>query len=267
VDKLSFMTFMCPQWTLAEVLAGAKRHGYAGVEPRVKSGHAHGIEVEASAADRKRIRAMFADSGVAISCIATSVTFGKGLPETRQANLDEARRYLDLGAEIGAPALRVFCGHPPEGWTRDLTVTAVADQLAQLAPQAEAAGVTLCLETHDYFRAGEWVGKTVARVNSPAVLANWDVQHPYNEGEHPAATARWLAGRVGHTHCHDFRPGEGLGLCEIGQGISPLRHFLLLLQEQGYQGYLSAEYWEELGPPEEALRKYAEGMRGLLATL
>ena len=35
--KYSFMSFSCPQLTLGELLATAKRFGYEGVEPRIDS--------------------------------------------------------------------------------------------------------------------------------------------------------------------------------------------------------------------------------------
>lgn len=265
MDKLSFMTFMCPQWTVEQIVAGAQQHGYAGVEPRVKDKQAHGIEPEATAGERRRIRKVFEDAGVAISCVATSCRFATGLPESRQEHLDDARRHIDLAADLGSSRIRVFCGTPPEGWPREVVIPAVAEQLAELGPYAAERGVTVCLETHDYFRPGSSVGAALAQANHPAIAANWDVQHPYNFGEHPAATWSHLQGRVAHTHFHDWRPGEGLGLVELETGIAPLRHFLYFLKESGYDGYLSAEYWQQLGEPEVALPSYANGMRRLLA--
>lgn len=268
MDKLSFMTFMCPDWSLEQVIAGARQFGYAGVEPRVSSKHAHGIELAASRDERRSIRTQFSDHEVAVSCLATSCSFAKGLPKQRQANLDDARQHVDLAAEIGASRIRVFCGRPPEGWPLEKVSDAVAEQLGALADHAAGARVTVCLETHDHFVLGAAVGRTLAQVPSPAIAANWDVQHPYHHGEHPLTTWEHLRGRVAHTHVHDFLPADqSLGLVEIGAGVSPLRHFLLLLRSGGYDGYLSAEYWGELGPPEQALASYAAGMRRLLATL
>ena len=44
--KLATMSSACPDWTLDEVVAGMKRHGYQGFEPRVEWDHACGIEAE-----------------------------------------------------------------------------------------------------------------------------------------------------------------------------------------------------------------------------
>jgi len=263
-NRLSFMTFMCPRWSLEQVVEGAKRCGYAGVEPRVKADHAHGIEVTTAKPERARIRRLFDQAGIAISCVATSCKFASGLPEGRQHNLDDARRHLELAAEVGASRIRVFCGNPPEGWEAERVVEAVAEQLSTLAPEAASCGVTVCLETHDYFSRATLVGKALQQVTSAAIAANWDVQHPYNRGEHPLTSWEYLQGRVAHTHVHDFRPNDGK-LVEVGTGIAPVRQFLALLRGAGYEGFLSAEYWEELGPPEQALPSYAQGMRRLCA--
>ena len=41
----SFMTFSCPEASLAEALEMAERFGYDGIEPRISAGHGHGIEL------------------------------------------------------------------------------------------------------------------------------------------------------------------------------------------------------------------------------
>ena len=43
--KLSFMTWACPEWDLNEVITGAIRYGYDGVEPRVEVKQKHGIDL------------------------------------------------------------------------------------------------------------------------------------------------------------------------------------------------------------------------------
>jgi sugar phosphate isomerase/epimerase len=47
--KLSFMTFVCPEWTIEEAVAFAREAGYDGVEIRVDAGHRHNISSESPA--------------------------------------------------------------------------------------------------------------------------------------------------------------------------------------------------------------------------
>ena len=65
--KYSFMSFSCPQLTLGELLATARRFGYDGVEPRLDRQHRHGVENTASAARRKEIQKQAAADGGALS--------------------------------------------------------------------------------------------------------------------------------------------------------------------------------------------------------
>ena len=54
--KYAFMTFSCPDLTLPEVIELARKTGYDGIEPRIVSDHAHGIEVDIDDAARADIR-------------------------------------------------------------------------------------------------------------------------------------------------------------------------------------------------------------------
>jgi GNAT superfamily N-acetyltransferase len=46
--KFSFMSFSCPEADIKEFIGIAKQYGYDGIEPRLGSGHKHGIEPGAS---------------------------------------------------------------------------------------------------------------------------------------------------------------------------------------------------------------------------
>ncbi len=70
--QYAFMSFSCPELSFREILGLARDLGYAGVEPRAASDHKHGVEAQASADERARIKEMAADSGIAICCLATS---------------------------------------------------------------------------------------------------------------------------------------------------------------------------------------------------
>ncbi|MCK5804433.1 MAG: sugar phosphate isomerase/epimerase, partial [Lentisphaeria bacterium] len=115
--KLSFMSFSCPELTLQQMLQAAKDYGYDGVEPRVEAKHAHGLELDASAETRAAAKALAAEMGVPFSCLATSCRYAD--PETVQKHVDDTLSYIDLAADIGAPALRVFGGVLPAGVERD----------------------------------------------------------------------------------------------------------------------------------------------------
>ncbi len=72
---ISFMTWVCPDWDLNEVLTAAIRYDYDGVEPRAQTGHPHGVEITATKKERAAIKAQFADCSILMPCIATSIQY------------------------------------------------------------------------------------------------------------------------------------------------------------------------------------------------
>lgn len=257
--RLSFMTFACPTWTLSEIIKGAKEHGYDGFEPRVQDQHAHGVELETSAAQRRRAGNMARDGGIAISCVATSCRFATAGAAERRANVESLRAHIELARDVGSARLRVFGGARAEGLDHDAAIKIVAEDLRQAADFAAQAGVTICLETHDDFSLGSSVGRVVAAADHDYVKANWDVMHPYRRGEELTETLKWLDGRIAHVHFHDST-NEGRA-CIPGDGWLPIAEYVRALARQRFEGYVSAEIWTDVGSPEMILRRYAEQMR------
>jgi sugar phosphate isomerase/epimerase len=98
---LAFMTFSAPTWTISELLAGAIRFGYDGIEPRTVCGHKHGIELTMTKQQRADARAAFADCGIKMSAVATSLTYACPDPAVIDGRVEETKRYLQLAADLG----------------------------------------------------------------------------------------------------------------------------------------------------------------------
>ena len=240
--KYAFMTFSCPKLPWGEVLALARRCGYDGVEPRIGSGHAHGLELSTPAAARKQAAVAAAGAGVAICCVATSCRFAD--PQLNEAMLAEARGAIDLAGDLGCPRLRVFGGKLGEGLSREQATGLVAKCLAGLADQAAARGVTLCMETHDLWCNPEHVAEVMRRVNHPAVGVNWDIMHPVRfEGWDMAAAFEVLRPWIRHVHFHDGGPeGDNYVLKPVGTGQIDHRTAVRLLRQAGLDVFLSGEW-------------------------
>ncbi len=174
--KYAFMSFSTPALSLEDTLALAKRLGYDGIEPRIEAGHRHGIEMDASPAQRAEARQKAVDSGIALCCIATSRMYAN--PDTRPQEIEMTRRCIDLAADVGAPCIRVFGGVLPEGLSREAAIEGVAECLRAVADRAGERGVAVCVETHDDWSDPRPLAEVMKRVNHPAVAVNWDFLHP-----------------------------------------------------------------------------------------
>ena len=259
--KYSFMTFSCPELSLQEVLSVAGRFGYDAIEPRIQAEHKHGIELDAPAEARAAARKSAEESGIVLCCIATSCRFAD--PATAAEHVETARAAIDLARDVGAPRIRVFGGQFPDGVGRRQAIDLVVRSLSLVADQADACGVTICMETHDAWCDPEDVAEVMRRIDHPAVAVNWDIMHPVRvigaSIDHAWETLKpW----VRHVHFHDgvMRNGK-LQMVPIGRGEIDHERAVRLLQEAAYSGYLSGE-WINWQPWEDHLPRELEAMKG-----
>ncbi len=244
--KYAFMSFSAPELDLTALLALAARLGYDGVEPRIGSNHAHGVELDCGPDRRRAIREQAAASGVALCCIATSCKYAD--PATAAGWIEETRRSIALAADVGSPRLRVFGGAIPPGLSRAAAVEQVAASLRSVSDEAREHGVTLCLETHDDWTDPAHVAAVLRAVDHPAVRVNWDYMHTIRAAKATVDAAFDLLGPwIDHVHFHDGADrADKLVFLPIGAGDYDNRRVLELLLASGYDGYLSGEWinWE-----------------------
>ncbi|MCX5661884.1 MAG: sugar phosphate isomerase/epimerase [Planctomycetota bacterium] len=258
--KLSFMTFACEKWSLEQVIAGAVRHGYHGIEFRTDAQHAHGVEATATPAARREAKARLSDAGISACCIATSLQFAT------DKSLEEAPARIDLARDLGSPGLRVFCGPLPAGVTGKAAHELVAGRLRKAAERAAAAGVELWLETHDSFSKAADVAATVLLAGHSSVGINYDNMHPYRNGETLDETLKALGDLVRHTHFHDAvgKP-EVVLIKPLNHGDLPMDAMFRALGSKGFDGYLSGEWFgTQYGQDSDSsLAAFAYDMRAL----
>ncbi|MBN1344199.1 MAG: sugar phosphate isomerase/epimerase [Phycisphaerae bacterium] len=259
--KYAFMTFSCPELSLDEVLALAKRLGYEGVEPRVSSSHKHGLEFDAPADVRGQARAKAEASGVALCCIATSCRYAD--PATADGMVQDTHRAIDLAADVGCSRIRVFGGQIPAGTSREEAIELVARSLESVADHAGQRGVVVCMETHDDWCDPANVAQVMQRVDHPAIAVNWDIMHPVRQGGATMDQAyETLEPWIRHVHFHDgVKEDPGQLLRPIGEGIVDHKRAVELLLDMGYEDYLSGE-WINWEPYETHLPRELATMKG-----
>lgn len=246
--KYAFTTFSCPELNLDELLALAQGLGYDAIEPRLASGHRHGVELETTRSERARLRRAVAAAGIGLCCLGASCRYAHTDRSILDRQIAETRRGIDLAADIGAPRLRVFGGQIPAGLDRAQARDQIVAGLAGVADHAERQGVTVCLETHDDWSDPAAVVDIMRRVAHPAIAVVWDVMHTRRGGRATMDEALGLlAPWVQHVHIHDGTTRlDRLEFKPIGTGEFDHRRVLGLLAAAGYAGYLSGEWldWE-----------------------
>lgn len=265
--KYAFMSFSTPQLTFPEMLETARRYGYAGLELRAGSGHAHGAELTAASGQLAAIRAESEAAGIPVVGLALSL---KLADPTRPA-AEEAKAGLRLAARIGAPLIRVFGGAVPDGCSREEATAHLIGTLREIAPFAEEEGVAVCLETHDAWYDPDTVAEVMEAVSHPRIGVVWDVMHTLRQGGRtPDYAFRRLRPWIRHVHIHDgsLSPGK-VQFRPMGEGEIDHAEVVRLLLAAGYDGYISGEWinWEpyevhlprEIGAMREYESRWAEG--------
>ncbi len=263
--KLAFSNLACPNWSLLEVLAAAKRFGYEGVELRLLDGEVLDATT-ISRAQRSEIGRLFADARVPIVCVDSSIRLTAGAEQVQPALL----AFLQLAHDWGSPLVRVFGGPWPEGRTEGQVFDHVAEILTRLAPAAERLGAAIAIETHDAFSRAATIAEVLKRVPHPVVGALWDTHHPHRMGETPQQVIELLGDRLLHVQVKDARRhDDGWDLVLLGEGEVPVAETVELLRQRGYDRWISVE-WEKKWHPEiadaavalpqhiEVLRKWLE---------
>jgi len=252
--ELSTMSSVCPDWTLDEVLAGMKRHGYKGLEPRVEWEHKCGIEADLSAAARAEVRDKVAGEGLEICCLATSVRMATADEQARAGHVEDLRKYIDLAHDLGCPLIRTFGGRRSQEIQLAAVVEYVAEGYRQVVDQAADAGVTVLMETHDDWCCSASVRAVVETVDHPNVRALWDIMHPQRMMEKPAETFLAIGELTRHLHAHDGSYIDGkMHTGPLGQGAIDHAEPLALLQEFGFSGYFSVEVIHAPGSDHDAV--------------
>jgi sugar phosphate isomerase/epimerase len=273
VIKLAYSTLACPNWTVEQAVEAAKLYGYDAIEWRLADGEVLSPQTPESV--KRRVVEVTQQHGLAVACLDTSCQFVQASDEARRQVIQAAIAMTDLAVELGAPYLRVFGGKIPEGSTRAELLAPTRAALATVAAYCATKAVTLLLETHDdWSRSLDSLALITGIPAGAAIL--WDVHHPFRMDETPAQTLHNLKDgqSVAHVHIKDARrdslQASGWQLTLLGEGEVPVQEAVQLLQQHGYNGYLSLE-WEkkwhpEIAEPEVALPQAMALLRAYLAT-
>ena len=267
---IGFSTLGCPGWDWYKILDFASQNGFSAVELRGMQGtmdlpsrpeFAPG-RVEQS---RKEVPAR----GLRISCVSSSANMHDTEPEKHQAQLADARKFIDLASALGAPYVRVF-GNKVVA-ERAAAVKNIAQSLRSLGEYSGPKNVTVLIESHGDFTDSPTLRTVLEGAESPHVALLWDAHHTFVSGkEDPEFTVSQLGKYIRHTHLKDsVKKGDDVQYVLTGRGQVPVKRQVEALAGIGYTGSYSFE-WEkvwhpELEEPEVAFPDYARVMREYLS--
>jgi len=268
---LGFSTLGCPTWPWLRILDFAAEHRFAAVELRGILTNMDLTKVpELTAEHIGDAKRQLRTHGLAVSCLGASANMHDMDPVKHAAQLDEARRFIDLADALGAPYVRVFGNEYVQGVPRAEMLAHIAGALRGLGDYARRKGVTVLIESHGAFTDSPALLEILQKADSPNVALLWDAHHTFVSGkEQPEDTVRQLGHYIRHTHLKDSVPaGNDRRYVLTGTGEVPVKRQIAALVKIGYRGFFSLE-WEkrwhpEIEEPEVAFAQYASVAAGYL---
>ncbi len=267
--KLSFTTWVCPEWTVAAIVDGMQTYGYDGVELRVGKGHLHGIEIDSPPEYINEVRKQFDAAHLAVSCIATSYSFSSADIVDRQKTIANVKKALRMADSIGAPYLRVFGGDIPPGLEATGVIDYVAEAIDECTEFAEKEKLRsmLLIETHGAFSHSKYISEVLSQVYSTKLGVLWDVLHPIRVLESVEDTYDQICDHVRHVHIHDCAFNDDrtkLLPCEPSEGFVPMDQVVDVLKSGNFRGYLSVEVLQKEADPDDVLPVWSKYLKSLI---
>lgn len=230
-----YMSSVYPQFAVPELVTTAQKYGYTGIEFRSEWDHKHGVELDATPAQIAEIKQTLAESGVAASCIATSVKFNSPEPEAHLPHRETLKKYIVLAAQLGAPYIRTFSDGLPEenDQEREKVLSLAAESYASVNDWAAQYGVVVLVETHTNMK-GQYAKSILDQAQCSNLEVLWHASHHLKRGQTIDEAYSFIKGHVRHLH---FGVSQVNGVLTFEDN----RRMFELLKADAFGGFFSVE--------------------------
>ena len=261
MDKSISCWAFSPQRSAPELFQMAREHGFTHVEVAIgEAGFSlsHQVTPDSTRDDCQRIVEAAHNAGVTLSSLACGLGWDYPLtaqdPQLRARAVELHRRALGVAANLGVDAMLTIPGGVWASFIPDFPLTHYEDayrngleSLRELAPVAEAVGVTLAIENvWNYFLLSPLEMRDfIDAIGSSRVGCYFDVGNVVLTG-FPQQWIEILGARIARVHFKDFQRAVGTldGFCDLGAGDVDFGAVVAALQSVGYNGPITAEFFD-----------------------
>lgn len=269
--------------TILELIDIAAKAGYDAIEPWI-------VELEAyvsSGGSLKDLGKRIQDAGLAVPDVIGFAEWVVDDLERRKKGLEQARRDMDMVAQIGgqriaAPPVGATGGKSPRDdprYTQPVDPLTAAERYRTLLELGQAMGVTPIVEIWGFSKTLSRLGEAffvAAECGRPNACILPDIYHLFKGGSDFTGLALLSSQAIGIVHVNDYPAGKERAVITDadrvypGDGIAPWKEILNSLHTIGYRGYLSLElfnrdYWKQ--DPHHVARTGLEKLKSLVANI
>ena len=253
--KLSLDTYSIgTDLTLRDLLQLLPANCFDGVEFPCDSNQKHGVELDTSPEERRRIRALLEGAGIEVACLSTGERYESPDPAVRQAAIERTQQFVDLAADVGCGRIRVFGNDFPEGVPKPQVVQYVGESLRACGQYAEDKGVDVLLEMHGQFYYWEYALGAVQVADHPNVALNYNCDMKDLVDGSVAFTFGQVKDYIRHVHMHNLE-----------DPTFPYKELFGILKGISYDGFCSLEEGYRDGGEKKVIALYAALYREMVA--
>lgn len=228
--RFGLVTYMWGHdWDLPTLLTNCQKAGADGVELRTT--HAHGVEPNLNAAQRREIKSRLADSPVEVVGLGSNEDFHDPDPKSLAASIDAAKAFIKLSHDIGTSGVKVKPNDLPSEVAKEKTIEQIGRSLNELGAYAADLGQQVRLEVHGGCAHLPTIAAIMDVADHPSVAVCWNCNPQDLEGEGLAHNFRLVEKRLGRTtHVH-----------RLGKDEYPNAELFKLLKAANYDGWVLIE--------------------------
>jgi sugar phosphate isomerase/epimerase len=216
-------------WDLPTLIANCEKTGVLGVELRTE--HAHRVESNLNARQRKDVKKRFADSPVTLLGPGTNFAFHHTDASRLRRDIEGAKDYIKLSYDCGGTGIKVKPNDLPKNVSQDKTTEQIGKSLNELGRFGADYGQKIRLEVHGACAPLPIMKKIMDVADHPNVGVCWNCNGQDLQGEGLEYNFNLVKDRFGDT-AH---------IRELNVGDYPYQELMNLFVAMDYDGWILLE--------------------------
>ena len=216
-------------WDLPTLIANCEKTKVLGVELRTQ--HAHKVESNLSAAERREVKKRFADSKVTLLGPGTNFAFHHTDPAKLRGDIEEAKAYIKLSHDVGGSGIKVKPNDMPKSVPQEKTIEQIGKSLNELGRFGADLGQEIRLEVHGGCSPLPIIKAIMDVADHPNVGVCWNCNSQDLDGEGLEHNFNLVKGRFGRT----------VHVRELNVGSYPDQELIGLFVKMDYDGWILLE--------------------------
>jgi sugar phosphate isomerase/epimerase len=228
--KLGLVTYLWGKdWDVPTLIINCEKAGILGVELRTQ--HAHGVESDLTARQRRRVKRQFAKSSVTLVGLGTNFAFHHTDPTRLKSDIEGAKKYIKLSHDVGGSGVKVKPNDLPKNISKKNTIKQIGESLNELGRYGARYGQEIRLEVHGSCSPLPVIKAIMDVADNPNVGVCWNSNSQDLQGEGLEYNFNLVKERFADT----------VHIRELNIGNYPYQELMNLFVAMDYDGWILLE--------------------------